>query len=112
MQTAMLSNKGLSKEEKCARELVVLNRSGLHARVSVMIAQRCKDFVSDVRLYKGRVVADCRSVLDILSLGASIGTKLRLEAVGEDAEDIVNLISDMFEARFNEDEDSETKVHV
>jgi phosphotransferase system HPr (HPr) family protein len=88
------------------RELVVQNRSGIHARVSTMIVLRCRDFVSDIRLYNGSVVADCRSVLDLLSLGASMGTTLRLEAVGEDAADVIETMTAMFEARFNEDEES------
>ena len=86
------------------KELVVQNRSGIHARVSTMIAQRCRGFTSDVRLCKGSAVADCRSVLDLLSLGACIGTKLRLEATGEDAAEAVDVISTLFDTRFNEEE--------
>ena len=88
------------------KELVVQNRSGIHARVSTMIAQRCRGYTSEVRLYKGNVVADCRSVLDLLSLGAGNGTKLRLEAVGEDAAEVVEVMTALFDIRFNEDEES------
>jgi phosphocarrier protein NPr/phosphocarrier protein len=96
----------LPKKEKLTKELIVQNRSGIHARVSTMIAQRCKEFVSEVRLRKGSAVADCRSVLDLLSLGASNGTVVHLEAVGTDAAEVVNVITALFEARFNEDEES------
>ena len=88
------------------KELVVQNRSGIHARVSTMIAQRCRDFTSEVRLRNGSTVADCRSVLDLLSLGAGKGTILRLEAAGEDATEVVDVITSLFERRFNEDEES------
>ena len=88
------------------KELVVLNRSGIHARVSTMIAQRCRGFASEVRLRHGNAVADCRSVLDLLSLGASNGTTLLLEAVGEDAAEVIEAISALFAIRFNEDEES------
>ena len=88
------------------KELVVQNRSGIHARVSTMIAQRCRGFTSDVRLRNGNTVADCRSVLDLLSLGAGNGTKLRLEATGDDAAEVVDVISALFAIRFNEDEES------
>ena len=94
------------KEKTLKKELVVQNRSGIHARVSTMIAQRCKGFVSEIRLRNGSVVADCRSVLDLLSLGASNGTTVHLEATGEDAVEAVNVITALFEARFNEDEES------
>jgi phosphotransferase system HPr-like phosphotransfer protein len=45
-------------------------------------------------------------VLDLLSLGASNGTTLRLEITGEDAEEAANAIITLFEARFNEDDES------
>ena len=93
-------------ETALTKELVVRNRSGIHARVSTMIAQRSKEFVSEIRLRNGKVVADCRSVLDLLSLGAANGTTLCLEATGEDAAEAINIITALFEARFNEDEES------
>jgi len=96
----------LPTKERLTKELTVQNRSGIHARVSTMIAQRCKDFVSEIRLRRGNAIADCRSVLDLLSLGASNGTTVYLEAVGEDAAEVVNAITVLFEARFNEDEES------
>ena len=102
MQTCQV----LQKKTAVKKELIVQNRSGIHARVSTMIAQRCKGFTSEVRLRNGSVVADCRSVLDLLSLGASSGTVVQLEATGEDAAEAVNAVTVMFEARFNEDEES------
>ena len=96
----------LQKTTVLEKELVVPNRSGIHARVSTMIALRCRDFASEVRLRNGTAVADCRSVLDLLSLGASNGTVLRLEASGEDASEAMNAIVALFERRFDEDEES------
>jgi len=96
----------LQKKKTLKKELVVQNRSGIHARVSTMIAQRCKGFVSEVILRSGNAVADCRSVLDLLSLGASNGTTVVLEAVGEDAEEVVDMVTALFAARFYEDEES------
>ena len=94
------------KKTALTRELVVQNRSGIHARVSTMIAQRCKDFASEIRLRNGKAVADCRSVLDLLSLGASNGTMLHLEVTGEDASEAADAVATLFETRFNEDEES------
>ena len=94
------------KKATLSRELIVQNRSGIHARVSTMIVQRCKEFVSGVSMRNGNAVADCRSVLDLLSLGASNGTTVHLEAIGEDATEAIAAITALFEARFNEDEES------
>ena len=102
MQTLQVLQEGATLK----KELVVQNRSGIHARVSTMIAQRCKGFASTIRLRNGSAVADCRSVLDLLSLGAANGTTLWLEATGEDAAEALKTITALFEARFNEDDES------
>ena len=94
------------KKTTLTKELIVQNRSGIHARVSTMIVHRCKEFMSDIRLRHGNVVADCRSVLDLLSLGAANGTTVHLEVTGEDAAEAIRVIAILFEARFNEDEES------
>lgn len=96
----------LQTKEKLTKKLIVQNRSGIHARVSTLIAQRCRGFVSEIRLRKGSAIADCRSVLDLLSLGASNGTTVHLEVTGEDAAKVVDAITILFETRFNEDEES------
>ena len=97
----------LQRKTVLRRELVVQNRSGIHARVSTMIAQQCRGFVSSICLRKGNSFADCRSVLDLLSLGASHGTIVQLEVIGEDAIEAADAIVAMFETRFNEDEESQ-----
>ena len=99
-------SQAIQKKKTLKKELVVQNRSGIHARVSTMIAQRCKGFTSEIFLRNGNAVADCRSVLDLLSLGASNGTTVVLEAIGGDAEYVMEMMTAMFENRFNEDEDS------
>jgi phosphotransferase system HPr (HPr) family protein len=71
-----------------------------------MIAQRCREFSSEIRLRRGKTVADCRSVLALLSLGAGNGTTVLLEVTGEDAAEAISAIFALFEARFNEDDES------
>ncbi|MDR0871030.1 MAG: HPr family phosphocarrier protein [Planctomycetaceae bacterium] len=89
---------------KITRELLVSNRCGIHLRVGNMLAQKAKEFSSDIRIRKGTYAADCRSVLDILSLGAFQGDAVVIETVGEDAQQAAEAIAELFNARFYEDE--------
>ena len=89
---------------KLTKELQVTNRAGVHARVGTMLAKKAKEFTSDIRLRKGSYVADCRSVLDLLSLGAFTGDMLHLEVAGDDADAAVDAFTALFDARFFEDE--------
>ncbi len=85
-------------------ELLVSNRCGVHLRVAGMLAQKSKEFAADVRIRKGSYAADCRSVLDLLSLGAFQGDALVIEAAGPDAAAALDAIKGLFQARFFEDE--------
>ncbi len=87
-----------------SKELSVLNRSGVHLRVAGMLAEKAKEFASSLRIRKGGYAADCRSVLDLLSLGAFQGDSLTVEAAGPDAEVALDAIVALFSARFFEDE--------
>ncbi|MGL6193206.1 MAG: HPr family phosphocarrier protein [Thermoguttaceae bacterium] len=89
---------------KLSRDVVVLNRAGIHARVSTLIYKTVNGFSSAAKLYKGNTCADMRSVLDLLSLGAAQGEKLRLEVEGDDAQATMDAVLALFEARFNEDQ--------
>lgn len=90
--------------KKLTKELLVSNRCGVHLRVSVMIAQKAKEFQSELKIWKGSYAADCRSVLDLLTLGAFQGDPVVLEANGEDAEEALNAVVALFNARFFEDD--------
>lgn len=86
------------------KEMVVNNRCGIHARVGLLLSQKAKEFTSEISLRKGKVVADCRSVLELLSLGAGIGDAVLVEINGIDAEAALNAIQELFDARFYEDD--------
>ena len=86
------------------KEMVVNNRSGVHARVSLLLTQKAKEFTSEIIFRKGKVVADCRSVLELLSLGAGNGETVSVEIQGSDAEAALDAIQKLFDARFYEDE--------
>lgn len=94
----------MKQAKKVTRELLVANRCGVHARVSVLLAKKANEFASKITFHKGSYSADCRSVLDLLSLGAFQGDLLTVEVDGIDADDAMNAIVMLFDARFYEDD--------
>lgn len=76
--------------------VVVPWREGLHLRPAANLVQLSKRFHSTV-LLKGRgKVADLRSLLSILSLCATMGTALDIEAVGDDEQDATRAVEQVF----------------
>ena len=88
---------------KAQRKIVVSNEQGLHARPADMIVKCVSRFKSRVMLVKGHERVDSKCILAILTLAAAAGTPLTIEADGDDAEDAVNALAELFENHFPEE---------
>jgi phosphocarrier protein HPr len=89
---------------KVVKKLEIKNKLGLHARAAALLVQTVAKFSSQVTFVKDGQTADGRSIMGILTLAAPQGTKLHVEAVGEDAEQVVRAIEKLIDKRFNEPE--------
>ena len=86
------------------KELTILNNAGFHVRDASLVCKTAMKFSSNLTLSKGGHKADCKSCLDLLSLMAPQGTDLTLSAEGDDAEEAVAALQELFEHKFYEDE--------
>jgi phosphocarrier protein HPr len=99
--TAILRNNLMSKVVK---RIEIKNKLGVHARAAALLVQTVNKFSSQVSLSKDGQTIDARSIMGVLTLAAAQGTKIQVEATGEDAERTVKAIERLVENRFNEDE--------
>jgi phosphocarrier protein HPr len=81
----------------------IKNRAGIHARPAALIVQTASKFASSIWLEKGSDRINAKSIMGIITLGASYGTPLRILADGADEEAAAAAIQALFEARFEED---------
>jgi phosphocarrier protein FPr len=77
---------------------------GLHARPATVLAETAKRFKSEIALRTGDKTANARSLLSLLSLGATGGTELTVSAEGPDAKEALAAIAEAFAQRLGEDE--------
>ena len=99
-----------ASETTLACDIEVTNHAGIHTRVALMIFKAAESFSGYATLTNkntGRT-ADCRSVLELLSLGAACGDTVALSVNGPDAEMFQQKLLTLFEHNFYEEED-ETK---
>ena len=75
---------------------------GIHARPASLITNTATKYASTVRIAFRDKLIDCKSIIGILSLGATGGSELELQAEGPDAEQAVDAISALFESNFGE----------
>lgn len=86
-----------------SKDVVIKNRAGIHARPAAMIVKTANEFDSQVYLEKDSTRINSKSIMGIITLGASFNTKLRVVAEGDDEEAAVEAIVHLFESRFEEE---------
>lgn len=85
------------------QEVVIENALGLHARAAARFVQVASRFKSRVQLSHGTRTADGKSILGILALVASQGTRLALNVDGGDEREALKALVDLVQARFGEE---------
>jgi phosphocarrier protein len=82
------------------RHAVVRHAQGLHARPAELVARLARQFEATTTLCVGSQRVDAKSILDVLTLGAAVGTKVQIETHGVDADqagdELVRLIESDF----------------
>jgi phosphocarrier protein HPr len=89
---------------KVVRKLEIKNKLGVHARAAALLVQMVNRFSAQVTFSKDGQTTDGRSIMGVLTLAATQGSKIQVEATGEDAERAVRAIERLIDSRFNEDE--------
>ncbi len=85
------------------RKVTVENRAGVHMRPASLITQTCGKFKSDVFIVNNDARVNARSVIGVMSMGALYGTKLTLEASGEDEKEVLDALEKLFVTKFAEE---------
>ena len=80
----------------------IRNRLGLHARAAARFVQAANRFRSRIQVTRDARTMDGKSILGILLLAASHGTRLVVTAEGDDEEEAVEALSRLVEGGFGE----------
>jgi phosphocarrier protein HPr len=99
----ILAKKQSAPGTRLTRELVVLNRYGLHARPAALFVKTSNRFKSEVWVEKDGEEVNGKSIMGLMMLAAGHGSKLKVSASGNDAEKFLEEIEQLVANRFNED---------
>jgi len=77
--------------------------NGLHLSPAAQIVKTAQAYRSTLVIQKGDRKIDGKSMLDLMTLAAEHGAKLRLETTGEDAEAALQAVSALFARNFDHD---------
>lgn len=82
--------------------LTVRNAVGLHARPAALFVQEASKYKAEIRVRKGDLVANAKSILSILTLGAAQGSVVVVSAEGEDAVRALAALQTLVDTDFGE----------
>jgi len=87
----------VSEAAAIEREFVVASELGFHARPAGEFVRVASRFTCEVQVSRGGEWVSGQSVLSLLSLAAGPGTRLRVRAIGSDAEEALTTLGKLIE---------------
>ena len=87
-----------------SRVVTIQNKQGLHARPAEMFVRLANQFESKIQLIREDRRVEARNMIDLLTLGATQGTRLTIEAEGPDAQAAVDALAGLVEVGFPQED--------
>ena len=82
---------------------VIGNQRGLHARAAAKFVKLAENFTSEIVVVKDDIRVSARSIMGLMMLAATCGTPLKICAVGEDAVEAVDALTELVKRKFDEE---------
>jgi phosphocarrier protein len=86
------------------REITISNKLGLHARAAAKLVSTASGYSADIFLDKDGQRINGKSIMGVMMLAASQGTKLTLVIDGKDEVDAMRALLDLIDDKFGEGE--------
>ncbi len=83
-------------------DVTLKNETGLHARPASLFVKEASKYVSDVKVLKDGKEYNAKSIMGVLSMGASMDDTITIQANGEDEEEVVKSLVALIDNKFNE----------
>src|SRR6201999_4561719 len=89
--------------DELSREMLIINKRGLHARASAKFVQMVERFNAEVWVTRGGDTVGGTSIMGLMMLAAGTGTTITVSAAGPEAEAAILAIGELVAGKFNEE---------
>ncbi|RMG28623.1 MAG: HPr family phosphocarrier protein [Gammaproteobacteria bacterium] len=86
------------------REIEIVNKLGLHARAAARLVNLTSRFESRIEMGRNGQMVNAKSIMGVMMLAASRGTRLKVIAEGPDEREAIEAIVELVGNRFDEEE--------
>jgi len=80
----------------------IVNNLGLHARAAALIVKMATNFCSDIRLCLDGIEVSGKSIMGVMMLAATKGSKIKLTVDGSDEAKAMQVIGELIADGFGE----------
>jgi phosphocarrier protein len=87
-----------------SQEVEIINKLGLHARASTRLTQVAGRYASEIMIERSGRRVNAKSIMGVMMLAASKGSKVTLEASGPDEAEAIDALVALINDRFGEAE--------
>ena len=98
-----MSGRKDEETEALIREMLIVNKLGIHARPAALFVKTANRFKCDIFVEKDGEKVNGKSIMGLMMLAAGPGSRLKVHAAGADASDALTEIEALVAAKFNED---------
>ncbi|WP_283195831.1 HPr family phosphocarrier protein [Rhizobium sp. AN80A] len=86
-----------------SRELLIINKRGLHARASAKFVQTVETFDASITVSKDGMTVGGNSIMGLMMLAASPGSSVVVSASGNQAAQALDALDQLIQNKFGED---------
>lgn len=85
-------------------EAEIVNKLGLHARAAAKLTEVATGFAAEIWLSRNGRRVNAKSIMGVMMLAAGKGSRVLIEAEGEDADSAIAALTRLIAGHFGEDE--------
>jgi len=89
-------------DTKLSTDVEIVNELGMHARAAANFVKVANKYSSDVTVEKDGVSANGKSIMGVMMLAASKGSKIKVTTKGEDAKESLEALEKLIKDKFGE----------
>ena len=98
-----MSVKKTPDEKFLTKELVIINKLGIHARPAALFVKAANRFASEILVEKDGEKINGKSIMGLMMLAAGPGSKLILHVRGADAQQAIAELEALVQRKFDEE---------
>ncbi len=91
----------MADEQPLSRDLVLLNKYGMHVRPAGLFAKVASRYKADVQVEKDGTTVSGKSIMAMMTLEAGCGAVLHVTATGQQAQEVLDALESLVARKFD-----------